>query len=73
MDIKYGSDLIFIDCTKYRQPDKEIVTGDTTRKALRDLTVNLQKGSYLGVRSFFKAAASHLQLKLPLLNEFLRH
>ena len=72
MDNKYGSDLTSIDCAKYQLPDKEIVIGDTTRKALRDLTVDQQKGAYLGMRSFFKAAASHLQLRLPLQNDFLR-
>ena len=72
MDNKYGSDLTSIDCAKYQLPDKEIVIGDTTRKALRDLTVDQQKGTYLGMRSFFKAAASHLQLRLPLQNDFLR-
>ena len=47
MDNKYGSDLTSIDFAKYQLPDKEIVTGDTTRKALRDLTVDQQKGVYL--------------------------
>ena len=70
MDNKYGSDLTSIDCAKYQLPDKEIVIGDTTRKALRDLTVDQQKGAYLGMESF-KATASHLQLKLPRKNEFL--
>ena len=72
MDNKYGSDLTSIDCAKYQPPDKEIVIGDTTRKILRDLTVDQQKGAYLGMRSFFKAATSHLQLRLPLQNDFLR-
>ena len=72
IDNKYGSDLTSIDCVKYQVPDKEIVSGDTTRMALRDLTVHQQKGAYLGMRSFFEAAASHLQLKLSLQNEFLR-
>ena len=72
MDNKCGSDLTSIDCVKYQLPDKEIVIGDITRKALRDLTVDQQKWAYLGMRSFFKAAASHLQLKLHLQNEFLR-
>ena len=66
MDNKYGSDLTSIDCAKYQLPDKEIFIGDTTRKALRDLAVDQQKGAYLGMRSFFEAAASYLQLKLPL-------
>ena len=72
MDNKYGSELTSIDCAKYKLPDKEIVIGDTTRKALRDLTVDHQKGAYLRMRSFFKVAVSHLQLKLPLKNEFLK-
>ena len=66
MDNKYGSDLTSIDCAKYQLPDKEIAIGDTRRKALRDLTVDQQKSAYLGMRSFFKAAAPHLQLRLPL-------
>ena len=64
MDNKYGSDLTSIDCTKYQLPYKEIVIGDTTRKALRDLTVDQQKGAYLGMRSFFNAAASHSTVKV---------
>ena len=46
MDNKYGSDLISIDSAKYQLPDKEIVIGDTTKKALRDLTVDQQKGAW---------------------------
>ena len=59
IDNKYGSVLTSIDCAKYQLPDKEIAIGDTTRKSLRDLTVDQQIGAYLGMRSFFKAAASH--------------
>ena len=72
MENKYGSDLASVDCTKLQLSDNEIVLGDTTRKALKNLTADQQKGAFLGMRSFFKAAASHLQSKLPLQNELLR-
>ena len=68
---KYGSDLTSVDCTKFQLPDKEIFIGESTRKELKDLTADQQKIALPGMRSFFKATASHLKEKLPLGNELL--
>ena len=45
--------------------DKNIVMGDSTRKALKELTVEHQRRMMVGICSFFQSAASHLQKKFP--------
>ena len=72
MENKYGSDLTSTDYTRLQLPDNEIVIGDITRKELKNLTADQQKGAFVRMQLFFKAAASHLQSKLPLQNELLR-
>ena len=49
MENEYGSGLASVDCTKLQLPDNEIVIGDTTRKALKNLTADQQKGAFLGM------------------------
>ena len=72
LENKYDSDLSSVDCTKFQLPDKDMVIGGSTRKVLMDLTADQEKIALLGMRSFFKATASHLKEKLPLDNELLR-
>ena len=52
--------------------DNELVIGDQTRKALTCLNPAKQRLSLLGIGAFFLATVSHLQLRLPLGNKFLR-
>ena len=71
---KYGSTLTLIDCkdTNNQLTDRDIVIGETTRNALKPLTPEKQRYVMLGIRSFYKAAISHLQTALPFNNELLR-
>ena len=72
LENKYGSDLTSVDSTKFQLSEEEMVIEGSTRKVLMDLTANQQKIALLGMRSFFKATASHLKEKLPLGNELPR-
>ena len=72
LENKYGSDLTSVNCTKFQLLDKEIVIGESTRKVPTDLTADQWNFALCGMRSFFKATASHLKEKLPLGNELLR-
>ena len=53
MDSKHGSSLASINCkdVKLQLADKDIVIGDSTRKALRELSAEQQRHTMLG--SFF--------------------
>ena len=70
---KYGSTLTTIECSKRKLQllDKELVIGDSTRQALKDLTHDQQRTAILGIQAFFVSVTSYLQQKLPLSNEFL--
>ena len=70
---KYGSNLTTMECSKRKLYllDKELVTGDSTRQALKDLTHDQQRTAVLGIQAFFVSVTSYLQQKLPLSNEFL--
>ena len=75
MDSKHGSSLaIILDCkdVKLQLADKDIVIGDSTRKALRELSAEQQRHTMLGICSFFSTATSYLQEKLPLGNQLLK-
>ena len=74
LERKYGLDLTGIQCMdlKAQLADRDIVTGDNTRKALRELSSDQQKNVVLGIHSFLSTAVSYLQEKLPLSNQLLR-
>ena len=74
LERKYGLDLAGIQCRdlKAQLADRDIVIGDNTRKALRELSPDQQKKFMLGIRSFFSTAVSYFQEKLPLCNQLLR-
>ena len=74
MDSKHGSSLASINCkdVKLQLADKDIVIGDSTRKALRELSAEQQRHTMLGIHSFFSTATSYLQEKLPLGNQLLK-
>ena len=57
---------------KLQLADKDIVIGDSTRKALRELSAEQQRHTMLGIHSFFSTATSYLQEKLPLGNQLLK-
>ena len=57
---------------KLQLADKDIVIGDSTRKALRELSAKQQRHTMLGICSFFSTATSYLQEKLPLGNQLLK-
>ena len=57
---------------KDQPPDGELLIGDNTRKYLALLKPNKQKAAFLGMRTFWGAAVSHLQAKLPLDNRVLK-
>ena len=67
MDSKHGSSLASINCkdVKLRLADKDIIIGDSTRKALRELSAEQQRHTMLGIHSFLSTATSYLQEKLP--------
>lgn len=69
-----GSKLATIDCqdTQSQLSDKELVTGDATQKAMENLPPENRKKVLLGIRSFYLATISYLQMKLPLSNDLLR-
>ena len=70
---KYGSNLTTIECSKKKLQllDKELVIGDSTRQALKDLTHDQQRTAIPGIWTFFVSVTSYLQQKLPLSSEFL--
>ena len=69
-----GSSLAELNCkdASLQLEDKDVVIGDSTKKALKELTAEQQRQMMLGIRSFFQSAAKHLQKKLPLNNRVLR-
>ena len=74
LEKKYGSDLASIECKdlKLQLTDKDIVIGDSTRKALKELSPDQQRNTVLGVCSFFGTTLSYLKQKLPFSNQLLR-
>ena len=74
MDSKHGSSLASINCKdlKLQLADKDIVIGESTRKALRQLSPEQQRHTMLGICSFFSTATSNIQEKLPLGNQLLK-
>ena len=74
LEKKYGVDLAGIECRdlKLQLADRDIVIGDNTRKALKELSPDQQRNVVLGICSFFSTAVSYLQEKLPLGNQLLR-
>ena len=74
VDGKYGVALGSIDCkdVKLQLADKDIVIGDATRKALKELPPEQRRHTMLGIRSFLSTATSYLQQKLPLGNQILK-
>ena len=74
MNSKHGSSLASINCkdVKLQLADKDIVIGDSIRKALRELSPEQQRHTMLGIHSSFSTATSYLQEKLPLGNHLLK-
>ena len=58
MDSNHGSSLASINCkdVKLQLADKDIVIGDSTRKALRELSPEQQRHTIRGIHSFFSTA-----------------
>ena len=71
---KYGAALGSVSCedVKLQLTYNELVIDDQTRKALAFLNPAKQKLAILGIRTFYSATVSHLQLRLPLDNKLLR-
>lgn len=71
---KYGASLSSVSCedVKLQLTDNELSIGDQTRKALACLNPAKQRLAILGIRAFYVATVSHLQLRLPLGNKLLR-
>ena len=73
LEKKYGSDLASIEWKdlKLQLTGKDIVIGDSTKKALKELSPDQQRNTVLGICSFF-GAILYLQQKLSLSNQLLR-
>ena len=70
----HGSALQSVSCQGIKDhfPDGELVIGDNTRNYLALLKPDKQKAAHLGLHTFWGAAVSHLQAKLPLNNSVLK-
>ena len=71
---KYGAALAPVSCedVKLQLTDNELVIGVQTRKALACLNPAKERLALLGIRAFYVATVSHVQLRLPLGNKLLR-
>ena len=74
LEKKYGSDLASTECKdlKLQLTDKDIVIGNSMRRALKELLPDQQRNTVLGIHSFFGTTLSYLQQKLPLNNQLPR-
>ena len=62
---RFGSDLVSIDCSANSQlPDADIAIGETTKKALAQITPDRRKSVYLGTRTFYSTSVTYLQSRL---------
>ena len=68
LEKKYGTHLASSEykVLKLQLTDKDIVIGDRSRKALKDLSPDQQRNTVLGICSFFGTTLSYLQQKLPM-------
>ena len=69
-----GSELTKVNCkdVKLQLSDKDLNLGNSTRKALKELSPDQQRKAFLGMHAFFQATTSYLQDKLPLNNQLLK-
>ena len=57
--------VLFLTKVTLQLTDNDLVIGDQTRKALACLNPAKQKLVILGIRAYYSATVSHLQLRLP--------